>query len=126
MTEDKFSLGAVVSVISRKLIAPLPEVVGLLNFMTGKNLSMIQLPRALEVCSEELKVQYPKLVKAHEKLDGQNVEFGRVFLAELTKTYGEEVPVKALPEGSFKTEDVKKEFENIKRIYNVDDTKKAA
>ncbi len=125
MKEEKFSLGAVVSVISKKLIAPLPEVVGLLNFITGKDLSVMQLPRALDECSKHLKEQYPKLASAREKLEGQNNEFGLMFLNELAKTYGEEVSVKAMPEGSFKAMDVKTEFENFKNIYKTEEDKKA-
>lgn len=125
MKEEKFSLGAVVSVISKKLVAPLPEVVGLLNFITGKDLSMMQLPRALDECSKHLTKQYPKLAKAREKLDGQNNEFGILFLRELAKTFGEEVTVEPMPEGAFKPLDVKSEFENFKKLYQKEDNKKA-
>lgn len=125
MKEEKFNLSAVVSVISKKLIAPLPEVVGLLNFMTGKDLSMIQLPRALDESSKALKEQYPKLAKAREKLDGQNNEFGLIFISELAKTYGEQVTVKAMPEGSFKTLEIRQELENFKKYYNIKEDKKA-
>ncbi len=68
----RFSLGAVLSVTTGRLLAPMAELYDLLNFMTGDNLMTHQLSRASDECAPVLLGRHPRLrdVVVPDELDG--------------------------------------------------------
>lgn len=61
MTARTFSIGAVLSVTSGRLLAEIGDVHELLDFMTGDTLMTHQLPRASDEAAPEILRQHPDL-----------------------------------------------------------------
>jgi hypothetical protein len=67
-----FKLGAVLSVVSGKLLCPIDDLYEILNYMTGDDLMTHQLPRASKMCKPAILKQWPLL--AEIKTDQINTE----------------------------------------------------
>lgn len=92
MSETKdFSIGAVLSVTTGKLLTEIGGVYEILNWMTGDNLFTHQLPRA----SREAK---PVILRAHPALaevdaSHVNTDNWRTFLDEMVARFGETLAI---------------------------------
>lgn len=92
-TKD-FHIGAVLSITTDTLVAPMGDIYGILNWMTGENLFTHQLPRA----GEEAR---PALLRAHPQLadvtsDGVTPENWRAWLDDKITRFGETLAVPKL------------------------------
>ena len=89
------SLGAILSVTTGCLLAPMSEVHALLDHMTGDQLYTHQLPRAAGECA-------PELLRRHPQLDGIEVptlaspDNYLDWVAAQGQRYGRELPVAPL------------------------------
>ena len=96
MNRKVFSLGAVLSVTTDRLFAPLGQLYEILNFMTRDNLFTHQLPRAARECKPYILRQHPEF----EGLDvsGVTPENWREFLSEQEQRFGKSRLVEEVPE----------------------------
>lgn len=98
-----FTLGAVLTVLSGKLLCDMDEVYRILNHMTGESLFTHQLPRAARVCEAALAQQHPDL--ALLDWSGVTPESWRQWLAETVEMWGPTREVKPLPTGFYEAQD---------------------
>lgn len=91
----QFTLGAVLTVTTGKLLCPIDELYQILNHMTGDNLMTHQLIRAGDVCKGPLLAQFPQLAGIEvPKLQGEDAY--RAWLAEQQGAHGEHFDVEPL------------------------------
>jgi hypothetical protein len=97
MTTKIFSLGAVLSVTTGRLLCPIGSVYEILNHMTGDNLFTHQLPRASRECEPFLLKQFPQLAD----IDASSVttENWLAWLEQQQAAHGNEFAVQPLPAG---------------------------
>lgn len=91
----KFSIGAVLSITTGKLLSSMDDVYKILDFMTGDSNFTNQLGRAAEECR-------PWLSRRHPELDGIDVsditaDNYKQRLAVLAEKYGESFDIKPIP-----------------------------
>ncbi len=101
MKTKKFHLGDVLCVTTGLLVSPrhIHGVNDILDFMTGDDLCLHQIPRAIDECKPHLLEQFPKL--AEVDVSGVNTENHVQWLAEQVAKYGEEFEVKPIPTGAY-------------------------
>ena len=93
-----FSLGAVLSVITGRLLTEMSEVQALLDHMTGDVLFTHQIPRAMDECQPHLRRQHPDLAAlAVPEFDGER--HVRLWVQGQVATFGTQRDVEPLPEG---------------------------
>lgn len=91
----QFTLGAVLTVTTGRLLCPIDELYQILNHMTGDNLMTHQLIRAGDVCKGPLLAQFPQLSDVEvPKLDDEDAY--RAWLGTQTALYGEHFDVEPL------------------------------
>ena len=110
MTVRKFPIEVVLAVTTgRPGVAPLDQVQELLSYMTGADIFMHQIPRAAEVCRQDL-------VRQHRWVDGVEPQRGlsRERMLRWVRGYGaehgDELPVRVLPGGLYEPMDPIVEF----------------
>lgn len=106
-----FSLGAVLSVTTERLMADIGELYAILNYMTGDNLYTHQLPRVSRECRPFLLAQYPAL--ADIDLSDVTCENWLVRLTELWAIHGKTLDVAPLPEHAHESIDPISELAEI-------------
>lgn len=115
MEAKRFHIGDVMSVILNRIVSVegVKGIQDFLEYMTGKNVWIHQIPRAAEVCKPYILSQLPELdtpeisVLAHGELilmvegmtdDDMKHKMVLGWLSSLSAKYGEEFLVKPLPE----------------------------
>jgi len=87
----RFHIGDILSITTGRLVSPrhMDGIYDILDYMTGDELSTIQLPRAAEECRPSLCEQHPDLavVDVPERFTGK--EHVEKWLADLVLTHGE-------------------------------------
>lgn len=83
-----FSLGAVLSTTTGRLLCDFSEVHELLDYMTGDTLFTHQLPRACEAVAPRILEQHPDLAAIVVPEDLSGAEPVAAWMAETTKVYG--------------------------------------
>ena len=92
-----FTLGAVLSVAGDKMMCNIEKVFEILNFMTGDNLFIHQLPRAAGECRPSLMTQHPWLTEYVQSVQHQVTSKNyRAILADCKSRWGEKVNVEEL------------------------------
>lgn len=87
MAEPKdFHLGAILSVTTGKLVAPIGDLYAIINHVTGDNVSTIGLCSAFEPCKAALLEQLPQF--AEIDASGVDPETWRSWLSEQVERYG--------------------------------------
>lgn len=98
MSERKFELGDILSIITERLVSRrgMDGIYEILDFMTVEGLFTHELPGAANVCKSALLVHHPQLANVHfpDKFQGQ-AHVDR-WLAEQEATYGNTLAVKSL------------------------------
>lgn len=95
-----FDLGAVLSVTTDKLLCPLGDLYGILNYLTGDSLYTHQLRRAADACRPHVLQQYPELDDVDTS--GVTPENWQEFLDGQKQRFGDAVPLAPLPEWEHK------------------------
>ena len=96
MSEEtrRLGLGAVLSVTSGVLVAPIGDLYEILNWMTGESLMTHQLPRASRDCAPVLLAAHPMLRSVDAS--GVTPETWEAWLAEQVSAFGERLDVPKL------------------------------
>jgi hypothetical protein len=95
----RFSLGAVLSVISGRLLCELDELYQVLNFLTGQSIYTHQIPRAFRVCAPYVATQHPDL--AVLDWSGVNNRTYRAWMDEQVRRFGATAGLEPLPAGAY-------------------------
>ena len=95
----EFSLGTILTIVTGRLLCPMGEVYGILNFLTGDNLFTHQLPRAGRICRSYVLEQLPQL--AGVDADGVDENNWLAWLLEREQEYGRSLFVAPLPPGAW-------------------------
>jgi hypothetical protein len=91
-----FSLGAVLSVTTGRLLAPFTEVHDLIEHMASGAVWTHQLPRVADECGPVLLAQHPRLRQVVVPEDLAGAEAFEAWLAERIAEYGATWPVEPL------------------------------
>jgi len=104
MSDRDFHLGDILSVTSGKLVSPrlIKGVYDICDFITGDSLWTHQLLRACPVCKDELLRQHPGLSSAAVPNPAVG-EWWVPWLKEQIAVFGETLPVRPLPEGTWES-----------------------
>lgn len=94
-----FSLGAVLSVISGKLLCELDELYQVLNYLTGQSIYTHQIPRAFRVSAPYVATQHPHL--AVLDWSGVNNSTYRAWMDEQVRRFGATAELEPLPDGAY-------------------------
>lgn len=89
----EFSLGAVLSVTTGRLLAPFDEMHELIEHMAGGSVWTHQRPRVADECGPALLAQHPRLAKVTVPDDLAGEDACRAWLAEQTAEHGSTLPV---------------------------------
>lgn len=96
LTRD-FPIGAVITITDGRMVCPIGEVYGILDWMTGESLMTHQLPRASRECEPFLRAQHPDLAEVRVPDGTDSWEKAEAFLEPLRARFGATVPVAPLP-----------------------------
>ena len=108
----EFDLESVLTVTTFKMLTKIDNLYDLLNYLTGEDLYIHQLPRAGEVAIKYILELYPSLVN----VDAQNVkitneEEAKAFVKQYNDLYGEKLTLSPMP---------KERYESISPIVELD------
>src|SRR5260370_296144 len=92
----EFPLAVVLTALTGRLLCPIGDLYGVLDYMTGESLMTHQLPRASEECKDPILIQHPGLadVTVPDGLD--SYEKVAEWLAPLEARYGSTVALAPL------------------------------
>lgn len=93
MATKDFPIGAVLSVVTGRLLCDIGGVYDVLNFMSGESLFTHQLPRVGEEAEPIILALHPQLAAAKDESDQVNGENWRDWLATWKARYGETIAV---------------------------------
>jgi hypothetical protein len=93
MATKDFPIGAVLSVVTGRLLCDIGGVYDVLNFMSGESLFTHQLPRVGEEAEPVILAMHPRLAAAKDEAEQVNRDNWRDWLATWTDRYGETIAV---------------------------------
>jgi hypothetical protein len=114
MNSKDFHIGDILSITTGRLVSlrHMDGVYDILNWMTGDNLSTIQLGRASDECKPWLLRQHPQLAAiVVPELTLQN---WRAWLNEMVAKYGEALAVEQIPEDDHERIDPLTELQRLR------------
>lgn len=113
MRSKKFHLGDILSVTTGRIVSPrhMEGIYDILDFITGENLYIYQVPRASRQCKPYLLKQHPQL--AEVDASGINQDNWGEWLTKQVNKYGEQLPVIPLPEGVYEVKDPIQEVQEM-------------
>ena len=100
-----FSVAVVLSAYHNRLLVPFDELRALLNYMTGQDVALWEIPLARSLCAAHLLKQYPWLAELEPPPGFKNdaVHTGR-FVKSVVKTIGSDtLTVYMLPPNKFRS-----------------------
>jgi hypothetical protein len=97
-----FTLGAVLTVLSGKLLCDLSELYAVLNFLTGEEIYTHQIPRAFRVSQPFVAREHPDL--AALDWSGVGRETFREWLASAVVRFGTTRELSPLPVGAYEAQ----------------------
>lgn len=92
----EFSLGAVLSVATGRLLAPSADMHDLIEYMAGGSVWTHQLPRVADECAPALLAQHPRLRDVTVPVELAGEQACLAWLAERIAEYGATLPVEPL------------------------------
>lgn len=102
MTDRLFPLADILSMTTGRLLSRrhMDGIYNIADWMTGENLFTHQLPRAADTCGPALLDQHPQLrgVEPPADIDAPDL---MVWLANVEREHGEQLPVVPLPPGAW-------------------------
>lgn len=106
-------MGDILSVTTGRIVSPrhMEGIYDILDFMTGENLYIYQVPRASRQCKPYLLKQHPQL--AEVDASGINQDNWGEWLTKQVNKYGEQLPVIPLPEGVYEVKDPIQEVQEM-------------
>jgi hypothetical protein len=96
-TTESFSLGAVLSVTTGRLLCPIDGVYRILNFMTGDSIYTHQIPRVMDECKPHLLRQFPALAQVDASI--VTPDNWQDWLHQQEAVHGDQLTVAPLPPG---------------------------
>lgn len=101
MTDGMFELGAILTLYTGRVLAPMDDVYSLGRHLTGDDVQTFQLPRLQETSRPYLMVSFPWLaeIQVPEKFEDSMAVFD--FVDRMSYRYGTSLRVEPLPEGAW-------------------------
>jgi hypothetical protein len=103
MERRTFTLGAVLSALSGKLLCSMDDLYRVLNFLTGEDLYTHQLPRAFKVAAPFVAQQHPELALLDWSTVGR--ETWQPWLTAQVERFGPTLELEPIPFGAYEAMD---------------------